>query len=692
MRKLLNFSLSIILSVSLLVTGFLTQSVKADETSWKFDDLKVETTTQTLKDETYVDVIISGYTGTQKLENYYHNGHAFQFPGEAKESSLELQSITLPYVKYTNKNTGKEYGTYWLLRGATFRNSHIERAIDATTENQSHTYTRETFAQEYGVNFDFTQEKEFTFYVAPQENGNEQFFENEPTLEVEQVGDFVLRYKVNTHNNGSNDSYRPDFKLNFNSSLDDVYKTFNLNSMRFADYTLEHTILTQPSADNNHKALVKFTLTNENQRPINDVNLILGDNQIISLIDSTSTVNGSSLMAGESRDFEIEVDAENVSSLSVALMSLNDVQHKTDFDPLIFSITPQSFTVNFDSNGGTIMNSIQVTKGDKITIPSVPTKLGYTFKGWYADIDLSNIWNFDVNTVISDLTLYAKWEKDAVVSTYDVTFDTQGGTHIELAKVEAGQRLDKPQNPSKPGFEFDGWFTDELMTIQYDFERPVTSNFTLYAKWKKVIPTEKYDVHFESNGGSPVESQLQLTTGSKIMKPQNPSKEGYTFEGWYTDNSLSKLWNFDKDLVSENMTLYAKWKKLNTEVEKFNVAFESNGGNTIDTQVGIQKGTRVIKPMDPKREGYTFEGWYSDNSFKQSWNFDTDTVESDMTLYAKWIQIQPEIEKPNPEKPNPVEPETVLPETGMANYGILSGTLIISGFVLILSRFNKKEN
>lgn len=171
------------------------------------------------------------------------------------------------------------------------------------------------------------------------------------------------------------------------------------------------------------------------------------------------------------------------------------------------------------------------------------------------------------------------------------------------------------------------------------------------------------------------------------MKPQNPSKEGYTFEGWYTDNSLSKLWNFDKDLVSENVTLYAKWKKLNTEVEKFNVAFESNGGNTIDTQVGIQKGTRVIKPMDPKREGYTFEGWYSDNSFKQSWNFDTDTVESDMTLYAKWIQIQPEIEKPNP-----VEPETVLPETGMANYGILSGTLIISGFVLILSRFNKKEN
>lgn len=65
-------------------------------------------------------------------------------------------------------------------------------------------------------------------------------------------------------------------------------------------------------------------------------------------------------------------------------------------------------------------------------------------------------------------------------------------------------------------------------------------------------------VRFHSNGGTKVEDQL-VQYGERISRPSDPQREGYQFEGWYTDIDLSKEWNFESDVVKENMSLYAKW-------------------------------------------------------------------------------------------------------------------------------------
>lgn len=70
--------------------------------------------------------------------------------------------------------------------------------------------------------------------------------------------------------------------------------------------------------------------------------------------------------------------------------------------------------------------------------------------------------------------------------------------------------------------------------------------------------------------------------------------------------------------------------------QQYTVNFETNGGNTVETQK-MFKDSKVTKPEDPVREGYTFAGWYSDSNCKTAWNFGTDTVSDDMTLYAKWL-------------------------------------------------------
>ena len=178
---------------------------------------------------------------------------------------------------------------------------------------------------------------------------------------------------------------------------------------------------------------------------------------------------------------------------------------------------------------------------------------------------------------------------------------------------------------------------------------------TFTAQWSVV-----YTVTFESNGGSPVEPQT-IADGSKVTQPADPTRDGYTFDGWYSDASLTTAWIFDSDTVSKDMTLYAKWK-----VNEYTVTFASNDGSAVNTQT-ITYGGKVSEPTAPTREGYTFAGWYSDEALTQLWDFDT-VITGNITLYAKWTKIEPE-QPSTPSTPSrpttPSEPEEPSgPSTG----------------------------
>ncbi len=139
------------------------------------------------------------------------------------------------------------------------------------------------------------------------------------------------------------------------------------------------------------------------------------------------------------------------------------------------------YIVTFDTQGGSNIDALKVVEGQKVTKPQDPTKENYIFSGWYKETTYTTVWDFEKETVMSNVTLYAKWIEVAQACT--VTFDSQGGSEVAPLTVNKGEKLVAPAAPTKTGFEFDGWYTDAERLTAYDFDSPVTADITLYAKW-----------------------------------------------------------------------------------------------------------------------------------------------------------------------------------------------------------------
>lgn len=206
--------------------------------------------------------------------------------------------------------------------------------------------------------------------------------------------------------------------------------------------------------------------------------------------------------------------------------------------------------VSFNTNGhGTAPASQTVELNGKAVKPADPTAEGYVFRGWYTTAACTT--EFDFNTPIAaDTTLYAKWDE-----IYTVTFNVGGhGTAPAAQKVENGGKATKPENPTAKGWRFDGWYTDEKCTARYDFDKAVTANTTLYAKW-----TQLFTLTFETNGGTKIDS-VEAPDGSLVyLGSYKPTKSGYYFVGWYTDKNLTRASRVGYVRMDGNKTVYAKF-------------------------------------------------------------------------------------------------------------------------------------
>ena len=143
----------------------------------------------------------------------------------------------------------------------------------------------------------------------------------------------------------------------------------------------------------------------------------------------------------------------------------------------------QKYTVTFNSQGGSEVAPQAVYAGEKIVKPANPTKEKEYFVDWYKEAECTNVWDFENETVSQDITLYAKWTSIA----YTVTFETNGGSAIEAQLVPEGTFATKPATaPTKEGYLFEGWYTEQTMTNPFDFYTPITKDITLYAKWMDI--------------------------------------------------------------------------------------------------------------------------------------------------------------------------------------------------------------
>lgn len=138
------------------------------------------------------------------------------------------------------------------------------------------------------------------------------------------------------------------------------------------------------------------------------------------------------------------------------------------------------YTVTFLANNGSAPTSQSINEGEKVIMPTVPIKEGCVFVSWTlngATYDFSS-------SVTSNITLEAKWQKvEEDVTTYLVSFDSDGGTNVENQVVKQGEKAVEPTAPTKDGFNFVSW---TLNNVDFDFDTSITENLELKAKWEEV--------------------------------------------------------------------------------------------------------------------------------------------------------------------------------------------------------------
>jgi uncharacterized protein (TIGR02145 family)/uncharacterized repeat protein (TIGR02543 family) len=302
--------------------------------------------------------------------------------------------------------------------------------------------------------------------------------------------------------------------------------------------------------------------------------------------------------------------------------------HNRDSVVITLNYTPPCI-VRFDSKGGSAIDSQKVNYGDKATEPPVKPKMdGHSFGGWYKDEAYTTKWNFESDNVTTNVTLYAKW----TINQYTISFNSLGGSQVSSEQRNYGDTVIMPANPSFTGNKFGGWFKEASCNTKWGFGTfKVTQDTTLYAKWTVIQDT----VFFNSHEGSVV-SPIPVNYGLPITKPQDSKRKGYEFYAWYTDATLTTQWNFS-DVVTNNMTLHAKWT-----INQYAVKFDLSGitSHTTPTSIPLANvtfNTFATKPFpDPKKTSYVFSGWCRDAACKNLWNFYSDVVTSDTTLYARW--------------------------------------------------------
>ncbi|HPG92856.1 MAG TPA: InlB B-repeat-containing protein, partial [Clostridia bacterium] len=208
-----------------------------------------------------------------------------------------------------------------------------------------------------------------------------------------------------------------------------------------------------------------------------------------------------------------------------------------------------------------------------------------------------------------------------------VKFDVNGGSKVDQQIIDKGATAEEPQEPTRDGYRFDGWFSDEECEQAFDFSTALSEDTTLYAKWTDTSVAWK--ISFFQTDGTLISEQTVLD-GGHLSKPNDPEKEGYEFRGWYSDNNFQQPFDFDQ-VIEENLSVYAKF------IKTWKITYLQTDGAMISEST-VYEGANLVEPNNPEKEGYVFIGWYSDNTCQQPFDFDQ-VIEENLSVYANFVKI-----------------------------------------------------
>lgn len=289
--------------------------------------------------------------------------------------------------------------------------------------------------------------------------------------------------------------------------------------------------------------------------------------------------------------------------------------------------TPVTYTITYHN-----MDNITNTNPTSYTVETntitltAPEKTGHDFGGWYSDSAFTTAVTEIAQGSTENKELYAKWTP----KTYMITYNKDNGVIAEennYTSYTYGEGIMLP-TPTKDGFHFIGWYDNEQLNGS-----PVSSvkvsdigNKEFWAKWDEKAPTE-YQITFVDYNGN----ELQKTMVSIGETPSCPApsrdaddKYIYTFSGW----------NPEIVAVSTNASYRATYTST---PRTYTVTYEKDGGTIADEDnyTSYTYGTALTLPV-PTKDGYDFDGWYSDSEFTAKVTEIANTATGDKTVYAKW--------------------------------------------------------
>ena len=339
--------------------------------------------------------------------------------------------------------------------------------------------------------------------------------------------------------------------------------------------------------------------------------------------------------AADKVDFDQAVTGQTVTMF--AQWTKDEVQNETD--------------VLYVANGGKFFDGQEVQQGltdsdGMMRQPAAPTREGYTFAGWYWVSDLSvlteeqkeqNKVDFTQPVTKPHATMYAQWVKNQ--DEINVLYAANGGQFADgndtmQGVADSDGMMRQPAEPTREGCTFAGWYwvsdlsglTDEQKDLnKVDFSQSIAGkdHATIYAQWTKNQEQNDHAVMYVANGGqfATGETFQQGVTDSDGMmrQPAEPTRDGYTFDGWYWHADYSGYTDEQKAAdkvdfsqpVQSDVNIYAQWtKNADTQAEQITVKFVDNFNET-ESSTEVKKGETVAQPADPTYDGWTFEGWSS---------------------------------------------------------------------------------
>ncbi len=309
------------------------------------------------------------------------------------------------------------------------------------------------------------------------------------------------------------------------------------------------------------------------------------------------------------------------------------------------------YTVTFDSMGGSAVEPQSVPAYSMAVEPAAPVLEGYAFKGWYTETTYNNIFNFSTTNITSEITLYARWAELHTVSFYELKEGVDPETAdpdvnpddyvlLQYSEVPDGDSLSAaPAVPTKEGFN-GVWDRTVFSSIAGDLKvYPVYSaiyyTVTFVAEGEEgenllgtLVNVRKGTVLQDEDGNLHPDFAEQINEFIRLAKEL--SIPGQEFSGdWYPGLS---------DPIESNLTLVANFGAVYLTVSLMMNDGTDKAFAEIPVQYNLTLSQNDIPDEPPRRDGYAFDGWYSDKDCTSPWNFTT-SITSERKIYAGWREL-----------------------------------------------------